>query len=372
MAAAEAQLGRVDEGLALISGVDLDETLLDSPLLALALLSVRGLCHLMRGGLREAAAAAASLTAMGVEDGWPLAFTVGSLLAGRCALAQARPQVASLRLSESAAGLSELPVGAGRRLVLESLSVARLMGERPSDGAAVQEDAARMASKLGMPQLLVCLADLTHADYLQLLGQTALAGNVAQELFEQERAAGRHLTALLAAHLLVRLHPSSEVADSVVAAGRECDFELARTYAGHATAAAAGDAAALDQTAKMYDELGLTWLAAETAASALAAAHDDAPRWAPHARRLIGQVRDQEPVTVPRWWGEVGRRGAPLTAREREIAEAVMRGATSAHVADELSLSRRTVENHLQHVFRKLGISRREELAACLSRMQRS
>ncbi len=52
-----------------------------------------------------------------------------------------------------------------------------------------------------------------------------------------------------------------------------------------------------------------------------------------------------------------------LTAREREIVACVVDGQTSAEVAATLSLSRRTVENHIANVYRKLRISNRRELA---------
>ncbi len=52
-----------------------------------------------------------------------------------------------------------------------------------------------------------------------------------------------------------------------------------------------------------------------------------------------------------------------LTAREREIVACVVDGRTSADVAATLSLSRRTVENHIANVYRKLRISNRRELA---------
>ena len=41
-------------------------------------------------------------------------------------------------------------------------------------------------------------------------------------------------------------------------------------------------------------------------------------------------------------------------------------GHTNRAVADRLYLSERTVENHLQHVYTKLGVSGRSELSAAL------
>jgi len=52
-----------------------------------------------------------------------------------------------------------------------------------------------------------------------------------------------------------------------------------------------------------------------------------------------------------------------LTAQEMQVAIAIAGGATSREAAAELILSRRTVEYHLQQVYRKLGIRSRAELA---------
>lgn len=55
---------------------------------------------------------------------------------------------------------------------------------------------------------------------------------------------------------------------------------------------------------------------------------------------------------------------ALLTAQERRVADAVAAGSTNDEVGRRLFLSPRTVEVHLTHVYRKLGIRSRTELAA--------
>ena len=44
------------------------------------------------------------------------------------------------------------------------------------------------------------------------------------------------------------------------------------------------------------------------------------------------------------------------------------RRAVSREIADKLYLSHRTVENHLQRIYDKLGVSNRHQLAAVLKR----
>jgi DNA-binding CsgD family transcriptional regulator len=55
-----------------------------------------------------------------------------------------------------------------------------------------------------------------------------------------------------------------------------------------------------------------------------------------------------------------------LTNRERQVAERAAGGAKSREIAEELFLSPRTVENHLQRVYAKLGVNGRDALAPAL------
>ncbi|MEJ3749131.1 LuxR C-terminal-related transcriptional regulator [Actinomycetes bacterium KLBMP 9797] len=55
---------------------------------------------------------------------------------------------------------------------------------------------------------------------------------------------------------------------------------------------------------------------------------------------------------------------APLTRREREIAELIAAGLTDARIADRLAISRRTAESHVDHVRTKLGFTNRAQIAA--------
>jgi ATP/maltotriose-dependent transcriptional regulator MalT len=52
-----------------------------------------------------------------------------------------------------------------------------------------------------------------------------------------------------------------------------------------------------------------------------------------------------------------------LTPRERDVATLVARGYSNQRIADELVISKRTVEMHVGNLFAKLGVSSRTELA---------
>lgn len=53
---------------------------------------------------------------------------------------------------------------------------------------------------------------------------------------------------------------------------------------------------------------------------------------------------------------------AGISARELQICEYAANGRTNAEIAAELHVAESTVKKHLQNAFRKLGISRREEM----------
>ncbi len=59
-----------------------------------------------------------------------------------------------------------------------------------------------------------------------------------------------------------------------------------------------------------------------------------------------------------------------LTLAERRIAALVAAGLTNRQVATEMFLSRHTVDYHLRHIFRKLAVTSRVELAAYVARQQ--
>jgi DNA-binding NarL/FixJ family response regulator len=52
-----------------------------------------------------------------------------------------------------------------------------------------------------------------------------------------------------------------------------------------------------------------------------------------------------------------------LTLQERRVLALVAKGCRNARIAQELYISIRTVENHIYHIFDKLGVSSRTEAA---------
>jgi DNA-binding CsgD family transcriptional regulator len=92
------------------------------------------------------------------------------------------------------------------------------------------------------------------------------------------------------------------------------------------------------------------------------------------ARRRLSDARSGfERLGAPLWIAKAdselarigGRAPAPrgLTVSERRIVDLVAAGRSNPEVAAELFMSRRTVEDHLSKIYRKLGVRSRTELA---------
>lgn len=133
-----------------------------------------------------------------------------------------------------------------------------------------------------------------------------------------------------------------------------------------AVAMADGDALALSELSTEWEQCGFLLHAAETAALAA----DEAKRRGEgrRASALVTRARAltdrcEGAATGPLQFGDAVE---PLTAREREIALLAARGAASNDIASRLFLSPRTVNNHLQSAYGKLGIRSRSELADAL------
>ena len=175
---------------------------------------------------------------------------------------------------------------------------------------------------------------------------------------------GQAAFALRALHVLCRFGEAAGAAPRIARLADHVDGPFAQLAAAHAAALVARDGRTLLEVADHFGALDARLLAAE-AAQAAAAAHHAAGREASARggralRPLAGALRDCRPPTLLA--GSVQE----LTPREREIALLAASGLTSRQIAERLVVSVRTVDNHLQHAYRKLGIARREELPGVL------
>jgi len=144
------------------------------------------------------------------------------------------------------------------------------------------------------------------------------------------------------------------------------DGELVPAFAGHAAALAQGGAADLEAAGLAFERVGAALLAAEAFLAAAAAYRSDglarpASAMARRAGELAASCGD---VRTPGL--SFGTDKERLTRREREVAAMAAAGSSSREIAAKLVLSVRTVDNHLQNVYSKLGVTSRDELAEVL------
>ena len=180
------------------------------------------------------------------------------------------------------------------------------------------------------------------------------------------RDAGFLTSASLLWHDAMRIDPTIDVASDLEAIAAAGDSPLLEARARHARAIASRSTEGLLAAGEAFEALGSNLHAAE----ALLAAAD--------GRRREGDQRGANALTAR---GEAllerceGARPqgvvrastiVPLSDREREVATLAVQGITSKDIADRLYLSVRTVNNHLQRVYTKLGVTSRAELGEAL------
>jgi DNA-binding NarL/FixJ family response regulator len=315
------------------------------------------------GSLAEAGALAQFVYDVGVADNVALPRMWGSLNLGRVALLMGRPVSARRWLMECAA--LARPFRPIRRLALSGLAIALSM---TGDAAAAQEAATELAPTPGEETFV--------APELWLgAGWAALANHEperARDLFEQgaDEAAGRGYrtceTWLL--HEIARVGAPERVAARLLAAAEHCDGVLVAARAAHADALVRHDADALAAVAEEFATSGADLVAAEAAGAA-----SDAYRRDGDSRRATA-LQERSAALLALCEGAetpslvTAETVVPLTRREREIAVLAAEGLASKAIGERLFLSARTVDNHLQRVYTKLGVTRRADLADALKR----
>ncbi|WP_405975197.1 LuxR C-terminal-related transcriptional regulator [Streptomyces sp. NBC_00988] len=163
---------------------------------------------------------------------------------------------------------------------------------------------------------------------------------------------------------VARLGGAEQVTGRLTALARSCDGELAPARVQLVTALAVDDPERLLRAADACQAVGADLLAAEASTAAAAAAwrRVGRPRRASAAAHRAATAGARcEGARTPLL--AVAQVTAVLTTREREIALLAAGGNTSQDIARSLTLSVRTVDNHLQHAYTKLGVTTRRELA---------
>ncbi|MCI4064575.1 helix-turn-helix transcriptional regulator [Micromonospora sp. R77] len=156
------------------------------------------------------------------------------------------------------------------------------------------------------------------------------------------------------------------VAQRLTELSEQVDGVLPPLLARYARAAAAGSATELLAAADGFTARELTVYAAEATALALHRLTRARSAASGAAReRLAVLLGAADGISTP----ALRLLQPALTDREWQVARLAADGVTSRAIAERLFLSSRTVENHLQRVYSKLGVAGRAELRAALRSM---
>ena len=185
----------------------------------------------------------------------------------------------------------------------------------------------------------------------------------AVELAERWGQRGQAASAL---HDLVRVGDDADAAARLIALADGVDGELMAGRVAYARAAASHRHEDAATAAIVFEQCGAMLFAAEARAveSRLAEAAG-LQRRATEARLRSNQLLEScERASTPPLVAVTPT--VPLSSREREVALLATSGLSSQQIADRLYLSKRTVENHLQRAYTKLGVTSREALSSAL------
>jgi DNA-binding CsgD family transcriptional regulator len=198
-------------------------------------------------------------------------------------------------------------------------------------------------------------------------GEMSRAREILTSAAERAAACGLRVAEAKVLHDIARIGQPQAVAQRLAVIAQEVDGGLVAAFAAHAAALVRTDAADLEAAGRAFEALGASLLAAEAYLAAATAYQSDG-----QARSASALTRRAEEIATT--CGDARTPGLSpgattwrLTRREQEVAAMAAAGASSREIADRLVLSVRTVDNHLQNIYSKLGVSRRDELVRLLS-----
>jgi ATP/maltotriose-dependent transcriptional regulator MalT len=335
----------------------------EAPLADDRLLSVQASALCVAGRLDRAEALATSeyrraLSRQARETAASSAYWLGSV-----ALMRGQGETAARWLREAAALYQPPSVLSFLPLCLAGLAAAAtLAGDLTTAKTALA--AAEEALTPGMV-LMESGVRLARAWVFAASGELSRARSMALEAADRAEASGAYAHTLFALHDVARLGDAPGVATRLRRLASTVEGPLAPACAAHAEALAAGDGARLDQASALFEAMGAQLLAAEAATEAAVVYRAEGRKASmrassARARRLLESCEGARTPALS------GLAPDPLTSREREVAMLAAQGLTSAEIAQRLVLSTRTVENHLQRGYAKLGVANRSELRLVL------
>jgi DNA-binding CsgD family transcriptional regulator len=183
-------------------------------------------------------------------------------------------------------------------------------------------------------------------------------------LSEAERAGTGSDQPLVTVHIrLTRLLAWRTGASDLADVAARVDGSFAAAAAAVARGAAAGEVETVVEGGERFAAIGARLEAAEVFALAASLAHRAGRP--DRERSLVGRVHALTDAMGGVQTPTLRRvlPASPLTPRQRDVAVLVAEGLANRQVADKLGVGLRTVESHLEEVYRRLGLNGRGDLA---------
>ena len=327
------------------------------------LLGMRAMARRFAGRLVEATALSESAYALLLARRSAPGTAVEASSLGLIWLARGRVRTALRFCRESAALLRDGDAVGMLAFALAGVCQAAAQAGEPGPARAALAEMER--TPLGHKGFEVEL-ELARAWSAAAGGELSRARKLARAAWALAQSRDQDAYAVRALHELCRLGDPATAAPELARLAGRVDGPFAANAAAHAAALVARDGAALFDAAERFAAADALLVAAE-AADAAAAAHRGSGRQASarvaaaRAALWLTQCEGARPPTLL-----AAPEAADLTPREREIALLAAAGSSSREIADRLVISVRTVDNHLQSAYGKLGVTRRQDLAGVL------
>ncbi|MEW6471474.1 MAG: AAA family ATPase [Actinomycetota bacterium] len=316
------------------------------------------------GHLAQADELATTQYDIGIAEGSPEAQGFFAAALADVAVERGHVLTAARHATTAVALFHELGRPLHSQYPLITLTMALAVGGRPAAARSALETFDGLAVP-SVPHL--------EADRLRAEAWTAAADGDLPEACRLLRASavlgervGDAVARAAALHDLARLGHAKEVTSAFEDLVRHTDNAFIEIRLDHVRALAAGDPEALERVSLAFEQAGADLYAAEAAVDAALVWRKSGDVRRAAAAEHRGSVLGArcEGATTPALQ-RLGQR-VSLTTAERETALLAASGRSNRDIAEGLCVSVRTVENRLQQVYHKLGVSSRKELASCL------
>ncbi|MGQ0803396.1 MAG: LuxR C-terminal-related transcriptional regulator [Actinomycetota bacterium] len=327
---------------------------------------VTGIAHMEAGDFDAADAAVLPVYEESVARGDRTVQAWAALALGRTALLRGAVRSAVRWFRDAVAGFAEQGMHGYLAWAYSGLAgAAALAGDR--DAARAAADAfSRVPThpvRLYEPdsQRLLAWVDVAD-DRLQAASQSL------EDAAAAARASGQFVLEAGCLHDLARLGDARRALDLLSDNARACDGALVPLRVAHIEAIARADVDAIERAAEGFEHIE-AWLLAAEAWAGRAGMRSQPRETARAARRAHAAAARCERARPPML------RAVPrpeLTDRVREVAVLAAAGVARVRIAERLYLSARTVDRHIEDVYRRLGVRSRDELPAALADLVRT